>query len=417
MPDPLIGELEKSHSYAVPPPARGEVDWLQLALLVSERRRRIAQIFVAVLVASTVIAFLLPVKYVSSARILPPNNSQMNLSSMFLNQLAGSSGAGSMLGSALNLKNPSDVYVAMLKSRTIQDKLIDKYDLRKVYSEKTYVETRKKLQQNTDITAGKEGVIVLEIEDKDPTRARDLARAYVDNLLLLTEELSISEAAQRRVYFERELVKEKDNLAQSEVELKKMQQQTGLFLPGEQARAVVESIARLQAMVAAKQVQIGAMKNFAAAGNPELLQAQRELVELQAQLDKLQQDQAQIEGGVMIPVGKIPERTLEFIRKYRDFRYHETLFEMLAKQFELAKLEEARDYAALQILDWPVVPDRKSKPYRLLIIAVTLLATIFAILIGLLLEFEYRQRMMSPEFAERVGRLRRLWRKPDWGKA
>jgi uncharacterized protein involved in exopolysaccharide biosynthesis len=147
------------------------------------------------------------------------------------------------------------------------------------------------------------------------------------------------------------------------------------------------------------------------------LQAQRELVELQAQLDKLQQDQAQIEGGVMIPVGKIPERTLEFIRKYRDFRYHETLFEMLAKQFELAKLEEARDYAALQILDWPVVPDRKSKPYRLLIIAVTLLATIFAILIGLLLEFEYRQRMMSPEFAERVGRLRRLWRKPDWGKA
>jgi capsule polysaccharide export protein KpsE/RkpR len=315
-----------------------------------------------------------------------------------------------MLGGALNIKNPSDVYVAMLKSRTIQDRLIDKFDLRKAYREKTYVETRKKLEKNTEISAGKDGVIIVDFEDKDATRARDVARAYVDALMELSEEVSVSEAGQRRKYFERELVKEKEQLADSEIELKKIQQSTGLIIPGEQARAIVESIARLRGMVAAKEVQIEAMKTFAAPQNQQLQQVQRELAELKAQLAMLEQNQPQGgDAGIIVPTGTIPEKSMAFIRKFRDFKYHEALYEMLAKQFELAKLEEAKDYAALQVLDWPVVADRKSKPFRLVIISLSTFAMMIFIVIWVLVEHEHRQRMRSPEYAARIARLRSFW--------
>lgn len=401
-------ELEKREAAATE--VRPDLDLLQVALLVLHRKKLFTRVLLGTIVVSSIIAWLLPNRYVSTARILPPSSGS-SLSSMLMAQFSSLGGAGtsSILGNALNLKNSSDVYVAMLKSRTIQDEVIKKHDLLKVYGVRTFVEGRKKLSDSTEITSGKEGVIVLDFEDKDPNRARDIAQTYVDTLLELSQNLAVTEAGQRRVFFQRELQKEKDNLATAEVELKQVQQRTGLIVPGEQARATVDAIARLQAMAAAKQVEIGAMRSFATETNPQLQQSQRQLQEIQAQLQKLERRQGPTQdsdGDIFLPTGILPEKALEYVRSYRDFKYHEALYEMLAKQFETAKIEEARDYAALQVLEVPVVADRKSKPYRLVIVGLSALAVLFILISGVIIEHMHSIRMRSPEYAARFARFR-----------
>jgi uncharacterized protein involved in exopolysaccharide biosynthesis len=265
----------------------------------------------------------------------------------------------------------------MLKSRTLRDALIDRFKLKDLYRTRNYADTRKKLEWNTDVTAGKEGVITLEFEDSDPKRAAAIAEGYLDELFKVSESIAAGEAGERRKFYERELEKQKNKLADAEVELKKVQQQTGLIIPSDQARAIIENVARLRGMVTAKEVQLGAMRAFATEQNPEYVQTERELAELRAQLSKLEKSPGggpMSEGDLMVPTGKVPESALQFIRTYRDFRYQETLYELLAKQYEIARLDEARDYAPVQVLDHAVEPDKRSKPHRLLIIALSTLA-------------------------------------------
>lgn len=362
-------------------PAARDVDVMDLLLVLSRGKFAIAKITGCGLIVALALAFLLPVKYESTARILPPGANQGGGAAALLNALPGGAALGSsasaLLGGSLNLKNPGDVYVAMLKSRTVADKLINRFDLRKIYREKTYTDTRKKLAKYSQITAGKEGVITVQVEDKSPERARDIAQAYVDELLALSETVAVSEAAQRRLFFERQLIHEKDALAQAELDLKKVQEKTGLISPSDQARVILESVGRVRAMITAKEVQLGAMRAFAAEGNPAVLQAERELAELRAQQAKLEKATPTNEGTSFLPTGKVPENALEFFRQYRELRYHETLFELLARQFELAKIDEARDYAGIQVLDQAFVPDKRSKPPRLLIIFGLTLASFF----------------------------------------
>jgi uncharacterized protein involved in exopolysaccharide biosynthesis len=376
MKDTLLTEYEPQQVVAQKRADDEDLDWLDLLLVLARRRRLIFYCTAVAMVVSAVVAFLLPVKYTATVRIMPPN--QSNSASGLLSSIVGGSGgnlASSLLSGAVSLKNPSDVYVAMLKSRTLKDHLIDKFDLKDLYGKKTYVDARKKLEWNTDVTSGKEGVITLEFEDSDPKRAAAIAEGYLNELFSMSEGIASGEAGERRKFYERELRQQKDNLVKAEIDLKQVQQKTGLIMPSDQARAIIDNMARLRAMISAKEVQLGAMKAFATEQNPEYVQAQRELTELQSQLAKLQKSQAaQGEGDVLVPTSKVPESTLEFLRSYREFKYQETIYELLAKQYELARLDEARDYAPVQVLDHASVPDKRSKPYRLLIVALSTLA-------------------------------------------
>lgn len=408
MPDRLLTELEKP---AVANERSEDFQLLDVLLILSKNRRLIAKYTLAALLLALVAAFVLPVKYTAAVRILPPN--QSNNAAGLLGAISGAGGsAGSLLSGALNIKNPSDVYVAMLKSRTLRDKLIDRFQLKDLYGKKTYVDTRSKLDWNTDITVGKEGVITLEFEDGDPRRARAIAEGYLEELMLLSENIAAGEGGQRRRFYERELERQKNKLADAEVELKKVQQSTGLIVPSEQARAIIESIARLRGAITAKEVQLGAMRSFATEQNPEYQQAQRELAAMREQLAKLERAQTnQGEPNMFVPSGRVPESALEFIRKYRDFKYHETLYELLAKQYELARLDEARDYAPLQVLDHATEPDKRSKPFRALIVA---LGTFAGLVLGCwvaLVGDARRQRAESPEYREKWDRIKRYWRK------
>lgn len=414
MADPIY-ELENASALRDHPDA--ELDWLDVALVVSKRRRFVAKVTLICLVLAIAAAFILPAKYTATARVLPPNSSQSS-AAMLMNSITSSGmggSASSMLGGALGVKNPSDVYVAMLKSDTLADRLIDRFNLKKVYwlgGNGSYTETRKKLEKRTDISTGKEGVITIEVEDRSPERARDLAQGYVDELFKLAGSLTVSEGGQRRAFYEKQLVDEKNKLADAEIELKKVQQQTGMIVPSDQARAIIEGVARVRAMISAKEVQIGAMRAFATEQNPEVLQAQRELSELRGQLVKLERDQPGADGSSIVSTGRVPESALEFIRKYRDYKYHETIYELLAKQFELAKLDEAKDYAALQVLDAPKAPDERSKPPRALIVALGLLAGLVA---GTVLSVVQEKRALNPTAPgwQKWRKISSYWRKQD----
>ena len=191
-------------------------------------------------------------------------------------------------GQALGIKNPNDTFVAMLKSRTVADNLIQKFELKGVYEEKLMMYARKELASNTNIASGKDGVITIDVDDKDPKRAAEIANAYVDQLRDLTLNLAVGEAGQRRLFFETQLKKSKDDLANAEVDLKKFQQKTGLIDPKGQAGLTVSAAASLRAQITAREVQLAAMRTFATEQNPEMLRTQEELSSLRAEMARME---------------------------------------------------------------------------------------------------------------------------------
>jgi uncharacterized protein involved in exopolysaccharide biosynthesis len=354
--------------------------------------------------AAIVVVFLLPKWYTATAKIMPPQQSQSNAVAI-LGQLGALSGGA---GQALGLKNPSDVYVAILKSRTVADSLVKRFDLKSVYDEDYVVEARKELARNSSISSGREGIITIEVEDRDPKRAAEIANAYVVELHGLTVNLAVSEAGQRRFFFEGQLKKAKNDLTVAEVELKKFTQDSGLVNPQGQIGLSVAAAAALRAQIAAKEIQLSAMRTFATDTNPDLRRTLQELGGLQSELAKMEKNATSGKGDVMVPFGKAPEVGLEYVRRYRDMKYFETLYEVLAKQYEIARIDEAKDATLIQILDPAVPPERRSKPQRtIIVVASVLLAGILIVLWVLLADATTRART-SPEIDQKFRALRNL---------
>jgi tyrosine-protein kinase Etk/Wzc len=361
-----------------PPPAEdnGETNLLELLIVLAKNKRMILSVTFGAAALSTIVSLLLPNIYTATAKVLPPQQSQSS-AAMLLGQLGGL--AGLVGGSAVGIKNPNDLYVGMLKSRTVADNIIGRFDFQKVYDEDTMVETRKEFARNSAITAGKDGLITIAFDDENPERAAAAANAYVDELDKLTQSIAVTEAAQRRLFFERQLQQAKKDLGDAEVALKLTQEKTGLIMLDSQGRAIIEAVATLRGQIAAKEVELQAMRTFATEKNSEYVRTRQQLAALQSELTKL--ERAQISGGgdVLLPTGKVPEAGLEYLRKLRDVKYSETVFELLAKQFEIAKLDEVRDAGLVQVLDRAITPDKKSKPHRALIV---LFATLVAAVVG-----------------------------------
>jgi len=263
----------------------------------------------------------------------------------------------------------------------VADSIIARLDLGKVYDEGRLSDTRKRLEKATTIVSGRDGIITIDVEDKDPKRAADLANAYVEELMNLTKVLAVSEASQRRLFFERQLIQAKDNLVAAEIVARQGLQKGGIAQVDAQGRSMIEVTARLRAQVSAKEVQIGAMRTFAAEGNPELQRTQQELEALRHEL-------ARVEGSspaAAYAKGDVAGNTgLGTLSRLRDVKYYEFLYELLAKQYELAKIDEAKDATIIQVLDKAIEPDRRSKPKRVLI---TLLSAFAAVFVSVLWAF------------------------------
>ncbi len=368
-----------------------DLSLLDLLLVLVRRRRFILQVSLVSAFLGLLLAFVLPTRYTATTAILPPQQSSSAGSALMaqlgsLGSMASLAGGGGALGM---LKNPNDLQVALLKSRTVEDAMIDRFHLTQLYKEKYRSETRKDLEKWAEIENGaKDGLIRISVTDRDAQRAAQMANGYVEEFKRLTGGLAVTEASQRRLFFEQQLDGAKNQLATAEESLKQTEQQTGLVQLDTQARAVISSVAQLRAQIAAKEVQIGAIRSYATGQNPELQMAERELEGLQTQEQKL--GASPTDGNMLpIPKGNIQQAGLEYVRKLRDVKYYETIFDLLARQYEVAKVDEARQGAVIQVVDRAVVPDRRSSPKRALIIAG---ATVLGFMFGVAWSFGAKAR-------------------------
>ena len=305
----------------------GEVSLFDVLMGLARRKRLLFGVPLTASIVAALISLVLPSFYTASTRILPPQQSQ-STSLLLLGQI-GASGSSAVAA----LKNPSDLFVAMLKSRKVADRLVERFKLRQTYGADLMEDAREKLGRRTAINASRDGVIRIDVEERDPKLAAALANGYVDELRRLLVELTVSEAGSRRIFFEQQLRKAKDELANAEVALRAFQQKSNVLDPQSQAGLTVAAAANLRAQIAAKQVQVSALKAFATDQNPELLRALREIDGIKAQLGRLESDARTGRGDVLVSIDQAANLSGEYLQRYRDVKYYDALFELLAKQY------------------------------------------------------------------------------------
>lgn len=303
------------------------------------------------------LSHLIPPTYTARATVISPQQ-QQNTAAAALASLGALSG---LTGAATGIKSPADQYVALMKSVTLSDRIIEQFKLNEVYDSKYMMDTRKELGNNVRISAGKkDNLISIDVDDHDPARAAAMANAYVTELRKLTNGLAITEAQQRRVFFQQQLEDTRDQLVKAQVRL----QATG-FTAGalkNEPKAAAEIYARTKAEVSAAEIRLAALRQRLTEGAPEVQQAASALSGLRGQL-------AQME----LPAESSGNQ--DYVSAYRDYKYREALFDVFSRQFELAKMDEAREGTLIQVLDVAMPPEKRSKPKRSVL-------ALFAILLG-----------------------------------
>jgi tyrosine-protein kinase Etk/Wzc len=373
---------------------------MDLVALLWERRVFIGVVVLAMTGIAGIALLLVPPLYTAETMLLPPQQSS-SVSAMSLGAM-GSLAASSGLASQLGLKNPADMYVGILKSRSIADAVIKKNRLVEVYQVKKWTDARSKLAKRTRIEATKESLIHVSVDDNDPKRSAEIANSYTEELYKINNDLALTEASQRRAFFEKQFEQEKNALAEAEVNLRKTQETTGMISPSAQAEALIRSQAQLQAEIASKEVQLKAMSSYAAEANPELEVVRKEIAGLEEQLHRLEAQAAQSKGNMFMSGTQLPKNSTEYIRSLRNAKYHEMLYEMLARSFETSRLDESKASPVLQVVDKAVPPDTKSWPPRaLLLILSSFVAILLASLYCIAAEF-VRRLLHNPVFLRRV---------------
>ena len=406
-PEPIVdeGKLE--------PRTQTEISVLDMLVLLVGRKRFIIRFVLGAFVLAIVVSLVLPVRYEAKVVLLPPQQNT-SIGSALMGQLGGLGALGSLAslaGGGLGLKNPADMYVALLTSRTVEDAMIQRFGLMNEYHEKRMSDTRKELERRTTAVAGtKDGLIRLSIEDGDPKRAAELANGWVEEFRRLSASLAITEAARRRLFFEEQLRQAKDQLTEAEEAMTKTEQTTGVLQIDSQARALIESAAVLRAQVVAKEVQIEGMRSFAAEDNPNLILAKQELAALQSQLEHVAGSQSDVGSDINLSKGRVTQSGMEYVRRYRDLKYKETVFELLAKEFEVAKLDEAREGSIIQVVDAAAPPDKKSSPHRTLIVLAITILSFFAAAFWVFMRESSARAFELPENRERLEAIRRRWK-------
>lgn len=337
------------------------------------------------------IAFVIPPTFTARTTFMPPQQ-QQSAAAAALQSLGALAG---LAGAAGNVKSPADQYVALMQSSTVADRLIDDFKLMQVYDAKFRVDARAELKENVRITAGiKDGLISVEVDDEDPKRAADMANRYVEELRRLTGQLALTEAQQRRVFFETQLAQTRDRLTEAQQSLQASGFNAGAIKA--EPKAAAEGYAKLRAEVTAAEVRLQALRRSLADNTPEVQQQQAALGALRAQLARLE---AASEGA----------NGPDYIGRYREFKYQETLFDLFARQYELARLDESREGALIQVVDVAVPPEKRSKPRRALVAVATTLATLFVLAALLIARHSWRLSAADPRNADRLARLRAAW--------
>ena len=338
-------------------------------------------------------SFTIPPTYTAKTQFLPPQQQQSSAASM----LASLGALGGLAGAATGLKSPADQYIAFMKSVSVQDALIERFKLVEKYEAKLKIDVRMALTGSVRIASGKDGLISVEVDDKDPKFAAELANAHVDELRILLARLAVTEAQQRRMFFEKQLQITKENFTKADLALKSSGINSSVLKTS--PASAVEAVARLKAGISVQEVKLGTMRNYLTESSPDFKQALSELASLKTQLAKAEKEE---------PASKDAS---DYVARYREFKYQETMFELFAKQFELAKVDESREGAVIQVLDAAEPPERKAKPKKAMIAVIVTLAAGFALLLFVFVWSALKNASQDDETKHRMAALKDSWKR------
>lgn len=387
----------------LPLPDDDEISLLELATAIGEEKETILKITGLGTALGLAYALLATPIFTAKTVILPPQQ-QASAASAMLSQLGGLAG---IAGAAAGIKSPDEQYVAFLKSVRLQNGLIRDFKLQARYDTDSLEDTRKALTGAVQVSTDKKtGLITIAVDDKDPAFAAKLANAHVPALSQLMGSLALSEAQQRRVFFEQQLEKTQQALDAAEIGFRQEQQRGGIVATEALAETSVKAGATLRAQIAQKEVQLQALRSYATEQNPDLQRALNELGALRQQLKRLEQG-----GG---DVSSSPIAGQQAVKRFRDVKVLQAKLEVLVKQYEMARLDEAREGPLLQVVDPATAPERKSKPKRALVVIVSTLAAGFMGLLFALGRRALRKQADQPEQAAGLAAFKQAWsfRKP-----
>lgn len=385
------------------------VGLMDMLVWLGDGKRLVASVTLAAIIGAVAVALLLPNIYTARTTLLAPGSQQQSGSAAALAALGSLGGLGGSLGA----KTPDELYVSLLKSDSVQRALASRFNLMQRYETKSYESLRRVMASYIRVSSDKKsGVLTVEVDDKEPQFSADLANAHATEVARLLSRLAVSEAQQRRVFFEQQLKDTKENLIQAEQALRAVQEKSGMVVLDKQAEAIITGVAQLKAQIAEREVRLRVMRTGATSENPDVQRLNSELAGLRAELARMESaSSASTSGSIDIPVGKLPAASVDYIRARREVKFQETLLESMLRQFEIAKLDEAKEGPVLQQVDIAQPPDRKSKPTRaIIVLATALLAYLGSSLFVIWRRYGALVRANDPSRTAAWQAIRQAWR-------
>ncbi len=412
----------------------GKMQFLDYLVVVAKYSRLILYSTVSVTVIAYLILFIVPNKYTATARLLPPGPN-MTLSAQVLNSLAvgttpgslgavgGIGGLGGLTAGLLGMKTPGDLYVAIMVGNTIFDRIIERFSLRKGYKEKYIEDARKALAKNVGIAVGRrDGLITIQVTDKDRKRAADIANAFAEELNRLLQDLAVQEAKDRLAFLEKERIQANLTLTKTEDALRNFSEKNSVIQIDTQAKEMLLYNARLRAQIDAKEVQIQVLRQQATPYNYDIVRLEAEVNGLKNKLQTSEKQYDQIcFGDTCLTAAKVPALGLEYIRLYREVKFQEGVEQLYSKLVELARLDVVKEFAVVQVADTALPPEKRSNK-RLepsIIIGIVFLVTIIFILIA---RESWGKAQLNEEESQRISLIKNYLRqftkpiKGNWGK-
>jgi tyrosine-protein kinase Etk/Wzc len=381
-----------------------EFDLLDLLLVIAERKNTIIlATLIGGLITTGLVLLRHPV-FTAKAVVLPPQQGQSSAGLLTqLGNLASLTGLGSSAA-----KDPNDLYMAVLQSNTVEDGLIKRLNLMAAYKAKKLTEARFALASNSKFVSEKGGMISITVKDEDPHRAAQIANAYVDELHDINSRLIIGEAGVRRNFFSQQLALEKDRLTDAEISLQQTEEKTGAISPTGQTGVVISQVASLQAQIIGREVQLDALRTSSTEQNPDVIRMNNEIAGMRDQVRALESVQkGRKPGDISLTSRSLPEDQVAFLRKQRDVQYHTLIFDLIARQFEAARLDEAKASPLIQVLDKAEPPERKSGPYRALWMLVGLILGFIFGCVRVIGSYVHSRVVADPDNAARLAQFQR----------
>lgn len=376
-------------------PEEDEISLIDLAIALGEEKKTLFAVPAITTTLALVVSLLMTPIFTAKTVMMPPQQQQSGAASALAS-------LGGLAGAAAGIKSPDEMYVAFMQSEGMQNAVIKRLGLQERYDVGSLTDTRKQLKEFVRIASDKKtGLITIEADDKDPVFAAQLANVQVEELRNLLGRLAVTEAQQRRMFYEQQIQKVQNDLAAAEVSFRQAKEKSGMQVTSVLAESGVRASAELRGQIAAREVQMQAMSRFATAQNPDMQRISSELSAMRTQLTKLEQ------GGGDASQGSPTQQ--QAVKSYRDVKVQEAMLEVLIKQYELARVDEAKEGPLLQQVDVAVAPERKSKPKRAMIVLVAAFAGLFLGVLVALVRRAIRKASESEDTGAQIAQLKQAW--------